>query len=98
RQTSARRFPYARRRNAAQFRFSFQRGLERVTGIEPVSLAWKAMALPLSYTRAGEGLDKGSWPLRRGRSANAIDPTICMRHSLPVVVDMYHACFAYRCR
>ena len=26
--------------------------LERVKGIEPSSLAWKAMALPLSYTRA----------------------------------------------
>lgn len=26
-------------------------GLERVTGIEPVSSAWKAVALPLSYTR-----------------------------------------------
>ena len=25
--------------------------LERVKGIEPSSLAWKAMALPLSYTR-----------------------------------------------
>lgn len=25
--------------------------MERVTGIEPVSLAWKARALPLSYTR-----------------------------------------------
>ncbi len=24
---------------------------ERVKGIEPSSLAWKAMALPLSYTR-----------------------------------------------
>ena len=26
-------------------------GVERVTGIEPVSSAWKAEALPLSYTR-----------------------------------------------
>ena len=26
-------------------------GLERVTGIEPVYSAWKAAALPLSYTR-----------------------------------------------
>lgn len=25
--------------------------MERVTGIEPVSQAWKASALPLSYTR-----------------------------------------------
>jgi hypothetical protein len=27
-------------------------GLERVKGIEPSSSAWKAVALPLSYTRA----------------------------------------------
>ncbi len=30
-------------------------GLERVKGIEPSSSAWKAVALPLSYTRAGRG-------------------------------------------
>ena len=29
------------------------KGLERVKGIEPSSSAWKAVALPLSYTRAG---------------------------------------------
>src|SRR3954471_17235346 len=28
-------------------------GLERVKGIEPSSSAWKAVALPLSYTRVG---------------------------------------------
>lgn len=27
--------------------------LERVMGIEPTSSAWKAAALPLSYTRTG---------------------------------------------
>jgi hypothetical protein len=27
------------------------KGLERVNGIEPSSSAWKAVALPLSYTR-----------------------------------------------
>jgi hypothetical protein len=32
---------------------------KRVEGIEPSSLAWKAIALPLSYTRNGEGLDWG---------------------------------------
>src|SRR5262249_21977819 len=31
------------------------RPLERVTGIEPASSAWKAEALPLSYTRADPG-------------------------------------------
>src|SRR5262245_30568470 len=30
--------------------------LERVKGIEPSSSAWKAVALPLSYTRAREAL------------------------------------------
>ena len=29
--------------------------MERVKGIEPSSSAWKAVALPLSYTRAGHG-------------------------------------------
>ena len=31
------------------------RRLERVKGIEPSSSAWKAVALPLSYTRGSEG-------------------------------------------
>ena len=29
------------------------KSLERVKGIEPSSSAWKAVALPLSYTRTG---------------------------------------------
>jgi hypothetical protein len=29
--------------------------LERVKGIEPSSSAWKAVALPLSYTRVSAG-------------------------------------------
>jgi hypothetical protein len=35
--------------------------LERVTGIEPASRAWKACALPLSYTRVvpGRGYQAG---------------------------------------
>ena len=33
--------------------------LERVKGIEPSSSAWKAVALPLSYTRGTQG--KGWW-------------------------------------
>jgi hypothetical protein len=32
--------------------FSLSAKLERVSGIEPPSSAWKAVALPLSYTRA----------------------------------------------
>src|SRR3954452_6893602 len=44
--------------------------LERVKGIEPSYSAWKAAALPLSYTRAGVdltrragGLNPPLWPL-----------------------------------
>ncbi len=33
--------------------------VERVTGIEPAQLAWKARTLPLSYTRRG-AIDKTS--------------------------------------
>ena len=38
-------------------------GVERVTGIEPASPAWKAGALPLSYTRGA--LDATRWRSRR---------------------------------
>ena len=34
-------------------------GRKRVEGIEPSSLAWKAIALPLSYTRSGNRHDWG---------------------------------------
>jgi hypothetical protein len=34
--------------------------LERVKGIEPSSSAWKAVALPLSYTRDIKGLEQFS--------------------------------------
>ena len=30
---------------------------KRVAGIEPASIAWKAIVLPLNYTRALSGLD-----------------------------------------
>jgi hypothetical protein len=36
--------------------------LERVSGIEPPSSAWKAVALPLSYTR-----ERHTNPIRIGR-------------------------------
>jgi hypothetical protein len=42
-------------------------GLERVMGIEPTWPAWKAGALPLSYTRAVAGSNSS----RRRRSVNA---------------------------
>ena len=35
----------------ALYRLSYSSLGKRVKGIEPSSLAWKAMALPLSYTR-----------------------------------------------
>jgi hypothetical protein len=42
--------------------------LERVKGIEPSYSAWKAAALPLSYTRAGDELSRhaGGLKLMRG--------------------------------
>jgi hypothetical protein len=40
--------------------------LERVKGIEPSSSAWKAVALPLSYTRAG-----GQWSGISGQNTSA---------------------------
>jgi hypothetical protein len=39
--------------------------LERETGIEPVSLAWKARVLPLNYSRSG-----GFAALRAARKLN----------------------------
>src|SRR4030095_2810780 len=53
------------------------RMVERVTGIEPASRAWKARALPLSYTRVmvwGEGIRRGSvrdWEAR-GRAGRVV--------------------------
>jgi hypothetical protein len=41
--------------------------LERVKGIEPSSSAWKAVALPLSYTRASDQVSV----LRDQKSASA---------------------------
>src|ERR1700692_3962947 len=51
--------------------------VERVKGIEPSSSAWKAVALPLSYTRAG-----GQWSVSGNRNDTAIgglsdDPDHC---------------------
>src|SRR6476646_7364152 len=42
--------PSARQRGTGGSQLS-PRGLERVKGIEPSSSSWKAVALPLSYTR-----------------------------------------------
>src|ERR1700688_3529523 len=63
------------------------RTLERVKGIEPSYSAWKAAALPLSYTRAGDelsrragGLNSRSVPLAhpeapfRGRRPRQVSP------------------------
>ena len=38
------------------------RGVERVPGIEPGYSAWKAAALPLSYTRAARRIARGRMP------------------------------------
>jgi hypothetical protein len=45
------------------------KGLERVKGIEPSYSAWKAAALPLSYTRAGADLTRRAGRLNPPRAA-----------------------------
>src|SRR5262249_6668538 len=48
-----------------------ERRLERVKGIEPSYSAWKAAALPLSYTRIGRDLTRRATGLNRpARAAN----------------------------
>ena len=42
----------------ALYQLSYYRMLERVMGIEPTYPAWKAGALPLSYTRARKAVDE----------------------------------------
>jgi hypothetical protein len=59
--------------------------LERVKGIEPSSSAWKAVALPLSYTRAG---DQGrSSEGRRSGPAN-LDNRSCTQSLIPMVGEV----------
>ena len=52
------------------------RSLERVTGIEPAFLAWKARALPLSYTR--------TYPA----AANGRDATVAVRTAYVALLDL----------
>jgi hypothetical protein len=63
--------------------------LERVKGIEPSYSAWKAAALPLSYTRAGAPAFKrggtkrmGFFAIRRGE-VNANPSPACGRRGCP---------------
>src|SRR5262245_50502728 len=60
--------------------------LERVKGIEPSSSAWKAVALPLSYTRAREALHTSppSPRLRREPSRPAGLPAAAPQARRPV--------------
>ena len=51
---------------------SARQELERVKGIEPSSSAWKAVALPLSYTRLNSIAFAGSHSLFRLRLGSAI--------------------------
>ena len=51
--------------------------LERVRGIEPPSSAWKAVALPLSYTRLNPGRHASNFSDGLPRSAIS-----CMRHAI----------------
>jgi hypothetical protein len=46
-----------------------RRSMERVKGIEPSSSAWKAVALPLSYTRVTQPRRPPSLKLRRAAFA-----------------------------
>lgn len=56
-------------------------GLERVEGIEPSYEAWKATALPLSYTRAaGAPLPPLACPRQR---ANRVRPIVAEPLLLP---------------
>ena len=52
--------------------------LERVKGIEPSYSAWKAAALPLSYTRAGDELSRRAGGLN---SPSAPSPARGLRSS-----------------
>jgi hypothetical protein len=53
--------------------------LERVKGIEPSYSAWKAAALPLSYTRAGQDMQ------RAGSICNSSSPR--QEHRLAIASD-----------
>ncbi len=56
---------------------TLQGNLERVTGIEPAWPAWKAGALPLSYTRVtARGYKTMLRPVRKGVSSccSLLDP------------------------
>ena len=49
--------------------------LERETGIEPASLAWKAKVLPLNYSRSGAS-PRRSCERRRARKLEAKEPVV----------------------
>jgi hypothetical protein len=55
--------------------------LERVKGIEPSSSAWKAVALPLSYTRSlnFKGVDRQRAELRLADFAGILQPAAEIR-------------------
>ena len=53
--------------------------MERVKGIEPSYSAWKAAALPLSYTRAGDELTRHADGLNPPRAA----PILCSKRRWP---------------
>ena len=77
--TGAIRLDGKSKRNHGRLQAAGKRGtkclksLERVKGIEPSYSAWKAAALPLSYTRAGVDLT---------RRAGGLNPPRAVRNSL----------------
>ena len=60
-------------------------GVERVAGIEPASQAWKASALPLSYTRLFKRLGPVSLPPPRGHLTWPADALAQCHHNCRVV-------------
>src|SRR5258706_1339621 len=73
--------------------------MERVKGIEPSYSAWKAAALPLSYTRAADHLSRHgsrlnryaagselSWPLQRVCSPGAPAGPLTQPDSVPILM------------
>ncbi len=56
---------------------------ERVTGIEPVTTAWKAVAIPFCNTRKSGRPDLNRRPLRPKRSALAVcaTPRKCVKYT-----------------
>jgi hypothetical protein len=75
----------ARRVRMTRFRVAKSlKRLERVKGIEPSYSAWKAAALPLSYTRAGGDMQRIR-SLGNGPMSGACEPDLLHECRLSIV-------------